>query len=74
MMKVEAMELAFQITYGLTARCHLQVHAIFVLHDLIHDQVRVTPDLEALDPELDSDSETVDQDFILSGVVRCREV
>jgi hypothetical protein len=28
---------------------------------LIHDQLRVTPDLEALDPEFNNDSETVDQ-------------
>jgi hypothetical protein len=41
---------------------------------LIHDQLRVTPGLEALDPELDSDSETVDQGFVLDGVVRCREM
>jgi hypothetical protein len=36
---------------------------------LIHDQLRVSPDLEALDPELDGDSEAVDQGFVLGGVV-----
>jgi hypothetical protein len=36
---------------------------------LSHDQLRVASDLEMLDPELDSDSETVDQGFVLSGVV-----
>jgi hypothetical protein len=47
------------------------LHAVFVLHDLIHDQLRVNPDLKALDPELDGDSETVDRGFVLGGVVRC---
>jgi hypothetical protein len=55
-------------------RRHLWVHAVFVLHDLVHDQLRVTPDLEVFDPELNSDSEAVDQGFVLGGVVRCREV
>jgi hypothetical protein len=73
-MKLEAVELALQISYGLTVRCHLRVRAVFVLHVLIHDQLRVTPDLEVLDPELDSDSETVDQGFVLGGVIRCQEV
>jgi hypothetical protein len=41
---------------------------------LIHDQLLVTPDLEAFDPELDSDSETDDRGFVLGGVVRCQEV
>jgi hypothetical protein len=36
---------------------------------LSHDQLRVASDLEMLDPELDSDSETVDQGFVLSGKV-----
>jgi hypothetical protein len=40
----------------------------------VHDQLRVTADLEALDPELNSDSETVDQGFVLGGVVHCGEV
>jgi hypothetical protein len=47
---------------------------VFVLHDLIHDQLRVTHDLEALDPELNGDSETIDQGFVLGSVVRCQEV
>jgi hypothetical protein len=36
---------------------------------LPHDQLRVTPDLEMLDSELDCDLETVDQGFVLGGVV-----
>jgi hypothetical protein len=36
---------------------------------LSHDQFRVAPDLETLDPELDSDPETVDQGFVLGSVI-----
>jgi hypothetical protein len=59
---------------GLTVCHHLQVHTVFVLHDLINDQLRVSPDLEVLDSELDDDSEAVDQGFVLGGVVRCWEM
>jgi hypothetical protein len=45
---------------GLTVRRHLRVNAVPVLHDLIHDQLRVAPDLEAFDPEFDSDPEIID--------------
>jgi hypothetical protein len=67
-------ELSLQISHGLTVRLHLWVHAILVLHDLIHDQLRVAPDLKAFDPELDSDSEPIDQGLVLGGVVRCQEM
>jgi hypothetical protein len=70
MMQLEAVELALLISYDLTARRHLWVDTILVLHDLIHDQLRIAPNLEALDPEFNSDSETVDQGFVLGGVVR----
>jgi hypothetical protein len=36
---------------------------------LSHDQFRVATDLETLDPELDSNPETVDRGFVLGGVV-----
>jgi hypothetical protein len=67
--QLEAMELALQISYGLAICHHIRVNAVLVLRDLSHDQFRVAPDLETLDPELDSDLETVDQGFVLGGVV-----
>jgi hypothetical protein len=68
-MQLEAVELALQISYGLTVRRHLRVDIVLVLHDLIHDQLRVALDLEAFDPKFGSDLETVDQGFVLGGVV-----
>jgi hypothetical protein len=58
-----------QFSYGLAICRHPRVNAVLVLHDLSHDQFRVAPDLETLDPELDSDPETVDQGFVLGGFV-----
>jgi hypothetical protein len=61
--QLEAVKLALQISHGLAICRHLQVNAVFVLHDLSHDQFRVAPDLKTLDSELYSDPETVDQGF-----------
>jgi hypothetical protein len=61
--QLEAVELALQISHGLAICCHLRVNAVFVLHDLSHDQFRVALDLKTLDSELYSDPETVDQGF-----------
>jgi hypothetical protein len=35
--QLEAMELALQITHGLTVRRHPRVNTILILHDLSHD-------------------------------------
>jgi hypothetical protein len=74
MMKLEAVELAFQISNDLTIRRHLWVDAVLILHDLIHDQLRVAPDLKVFNPELYNDSETIDQGLVLGGAVRCPEI
>jgi hypothetical protein len=67
--KLEAVEFALQISYGLAICCHPRVNTVLVLHDLSHHQFRVAPDLETLNPKLDSDPETIDQGFVLGGVV-----
>jgi hypothetical protein len=59
-MKLESLELAFQVTYSLIVCRHLRVHAVLVLHDLVHDKLGIPPDLEVTDPELNSYSEVVD--------------
>jgi hypothetical protein len=59
-MKLESVELAFQDTYSLIVCRHLRVHAVLVLHDLVHDKLGSSPDLEATNLELNSYSEVVD--------------
>jgi hypothetical protein len=58
--QLKAVEFALQISHSLAISCHLWVNAILVFHELSHDQFRVTPDLETLDPKFNSDSETID--------------
>jgi hypothetical protein len=45
-----------------------------ILHDLIDYELRVSPDVEALDVGLDGDSEAAEEDLILCHVVRGRKV
>jgi hypothetical protein len=40
MVKLEHVELVFQIAHRLAVR-HLWVHIVFILHDLVHNQLRV---------------------------------
>jgi hypothetical protein len=60
LVQLEAVEFSLQISNSLAISCHLRVNAILVFHDLSHDQFRVTPNLETLDPEFNSDPVTVD--------------
>jgi hypothetical protein len=39
MMKLEPLELAFSLINGLAVRCHLRVNTVFLLHELIHDEL-----------------------------------
>jgi hypothetical protein len=68
-MKLEPVELAFQVTNGLAVCRHLRVNAVFLLHYLIHDELRISSNLETMDPELDRYSKAVDEGFILGNIV-----
>ena len=52
----EAVELVFQSSDFLVVRSHLGVVAAGLLHDLVNDQLRVTPNVEASDAQLDGDA------------------
>jgi hypothetical protein len=53
-------ELVFQIAHRLVVRHHFRVHAVLVLHDLVHDQLEVSSDLKLFDPELHGYSKAID--------------
>jgi hypothetical protein len=59
-MKLEPVELVFQIAHRLVVRHHFRVHAVLVLHDLVHDQLEVSSDLKLFDPELHGYSKAID--------------
>ena len=52
----EAVELVLQPSDFSVVRSHLGVMAARLLHDLVHDQLEVTPDVEASDAQLDGDA------------------
>ena len=52
----EAVESVLQPSDPLAVRRHLAVVAARLLHDLVDDQLRVTPDVEASDAQLDGDA------------------
>ena len=56
MIEFEAVELVLQPSNFLAVRHHLGVVAARLLHDLVDDQLRVAPDVEASDAQLDGDS------------------
>jgi hypothetical protein len=49
MVKLDAIELVFEGSYGFAVGLHLVVVAARVLHDLIYHELRVPPHVEALD-------------------------
>ena len=72
--ELEAVELVFQLAHLVAVRFHLRVMAARGLHHLFDDELRVTSNVEAPDPELDDDAESIDEGFILGDVVGGGEV
>jgi hypothetical protein len=72
--ELEPVELVFQASNFIAVGLHLRVAAVGVLHDLVDDELRVTVSVEASDPKLDGDPQSVDQSLVLSHIVGCREM
>jgi hypothetical protein len=56
MMKFEAIELRFELSYLLAVYHHAGVAAIRLPHDLVDDELRVAVDVKPLDPDLGGDA------------------
>jgi hypothetical protein len=54
--KLDAIELVFEDSYGVVIGLHLVVMAARFLHDLVDHKLRVPPNVEAFDAYLDGDS------------------
>ena len=68
------MELVLQFMDCPTIGRHLRVQAAFLLYHLVNDELRISSDLEAANPELESDPEPVDEGFILRDIVGGQEI
>jgi hypothetical protein len=67
--KLYAIELVLEGPHGIAVRLHLVVVTARVLHDLVDHELRVSPNVEALDARLDGDSEAAEKGFVLRHVI-----
>jgi hypothetical protein len=67
--KLYAVELVLEGPYGIAVCLHLVVLTAHVLHDLVDHELRVPPDVEALDAHLDGDFEAAEKGLILLHVI-----
>ena len=72
--ELEAVELVHQFTDCPTIGLHLRVQAAFLLHHLVDNELRISSDLEAANPELECDPEPVEEGFVLCDAIGGREV
>jgi hypothetical protein len=62
-------ELVLEGPHDIAVRLHLVVVAAHVLHDLVDHELRVSPNVEALDARLDGNSEAAEEGLVLCHVV-----
>jgi hypothetical protein len=67
--KLDAVELVFEGSYGVVVGLHLVVVTARVLHDLVDHELRVPPDVEEFDAYFDGDSEATKKGLVLCHVV-----
>jgi hypothetical protein len=67
--KLYAVELVFEGPYGFAVRLHLVVVTAHVLHDLVDHELRVSPNVKALDVRFDGNSEAAEKGLVLRHVV-----
>ena len=67
--ELETIELVLQLADFLAIHSHLGIVAACLLHDLVDDQLGVTPNVEALDTQLDGDALAINECLILGHIV-----
>jgi hypothetical protein len=72
--ELNAVEFFLEGAHGVAVCFHLLVVAARVLHDLVNHELRVFPDVEALDVGFDDNSEAVEEGLILRHTVGREEV
>jgi hypothetical protein len=72
--ELDALELVLESAHSIAVGLHLVIMATGVLHDLVNHELRISPDVEALDARLDGNSEAAYEGLVLRHVVGCREM
>ena len=69
MIELEPVELVLEAMHYVAVRLHLLIVAAGFLHHLIDDELRISPDVKALDAKLDGDAEATEKGLVLQHVV-----
>jgi hypothetical protein len=72
--ELNAIEFVLDRTYDVAVSFHLLVMAARVLHDLVDYELRVSPDVVALDAGLNGNSEATNEGLVFRHVVQRGEV
>jgi hypothetical protein len=67
--ELDAVKFVLEGPHGVAVHLHLVVVATCVLHDLVDHELRVSPNVEALDARLDGNSEAAEEGLVLCHVV-----
>jgi hypothetical protein len=72
--ELDAIELILDRAHDIAIGFHLLVVIACVLHDLVNHELRVSPDVEALDAYFDGSSEVAEEGLVLRHVIGHREI
>jgi hypothetical protein len=67
--KLYAVELVVEGPHSVAIRLHLVIVSARVLHDLVNHEMRVSPNIEALDARLDGDSKAAEKGLVFCHVI-----
>jgi hypothetical protein len=69
MVELQPIELIFQAPNFVAVGLHFPIAAVRVLHDLVNNELRVATSVEAPNPYLDGDAQSINQGLVLGHVV-----
>jgi hypothetical protein len=70
----EAVKLVLQLVHFSVVCSHLGAVVARLLHDLVDDELRVAPNVQPSDPQLNGDVQAIKECSILGHIVRGREM
>jgi hypothetical protein len=67
--ELDVIEFVLEGAHDIAVCFHVLVVTACVLHDLVNHELRVSPDVKALDAGFDGDSEAAEEDLILHHII-----
>jgi hypothetical protein len=72
--ELDTVKFVLEGAHGVAGCFHLLVVAARILHDQVDHELRISPDVEALDARFDGDSKAAKEGLVLRHVVGRREM